>query len=81
MRLLFWDVAALGGVGATALMPRSALLRESLVSEPIGKYGGPSVGEAGLPQSGGPDIFLPAAGVLLGASILMYALLRQQKRA
>ena len=82
MRLLFWSMAALAGVGAISVMPQSALSRESLVSEITGKYGGPSVGETDLPQSGGPDIFLPAASVLLvGAYILMYALRRRQRRA
>ncbi len=80
MRLLFWDMVALSGVGATALMPQSALSRESLISEIAGRPGNPNVGEADLPQSGGPDIFLPAVSVLLGASILiMYALLRRQR--
>ena len=81
MRLLFWSMAALGGVGAAAVAPVGLRAQEILVSEITGKSGGPSVGEAGLPQSGGPDTLLPVSSVLLGASILMYALLRRQRRA
>lgn len=76
MKLLLWAVAALLGVRATAVMPRTVPVREILVSEVTGKPGSPGVGESDLPQSGGPELFFPAASVLLGMSILMYVLLR-----
>ncbi len=78
MRLLFWSMAALSGVGTSAVMPRIVPAREALTSEVAGKPGYPGVGEAGLPQSGGPELLLPAASVLLGMSLLMYALLRKR---
>ncbi len=35
-------------------------------------------GAAGLPESGGPAILLPAAALLLGSGILTYAVLRRR---
>jgi hypothetical protein len=78
MKLLLWAVAALFGVGTAAAMPRTVPVREIFVAEITGKPGGPGVGESDLPQSGGPELFFPAASVLLGMSILMYALLRRR---
>lgn len=81
MRLLFWSIALLGGVGAGAVVPVGTPVRGA-VAETTGGSEGQPVGEAGLPQSGGPEIFLPAASVLIvGAYILMYALRRRQRRA
>ncbi len=55
---------------------------QGAAAEITGGSEGQPVGGADLPQSGGPEIFLPAASVLLvGAYILMYALLRRQRRA
>ncbi len=34
--------------------------------------------QAGIPESGGPAILLPAATVLLGSGILTYAILRRR---
>jgi hypothetical protein len=33
---------------------------------------------AGIPESGGPAILLPAAALLLGSGILTYAILRRR---
>jgi hypothetical protein len=79
MRLLFWSIAAFGGARTTAVMPRHIPPQEILVSEVTGEPGNLSVGEAGLPQSGGPELSLPVASMLLGMSILIYALLRQRR--
>ncbi len=79
MRLLFWNIAALGDFGTAAVMPRISPVREVLVTEASGNPSGPGNHDAGLPQSGGPEIALPAASVLLGMGILMYALLRRRR--
>lgn len=77
MRLFCWGVAILGGVGAVAMMPVGAPARGA-VSEITGGPEGQPVGEVGLPESGGPEI-LPAASVLLGACVLIYALLLRRR--
>lgn len=45
-----------------------------------GMQGGTTAGTgaAGLPESGGPAILLPAAALLLGSGILTYAVLRRR---
>jgi hypothetical protein len=45
-----------------------------------GMMGGTTAGTgaAGLPESGGPAILLPAAALLLGSGILTYAVLRRR---
>ena len=42
--------------------------------------GGGTAGKAGkpLPPSGGPEILLPAAALLLGSGVLTYAVLRRR---
>lgn len=81
MRLIFWNIAVLGSVGTAAVMPRISPVREVLVTEASGTGNPSGLGnhDAGLPQSGGPEIALPAASVLLGMGILMYALLRRKR--
>lgn len=79
MRLIFWNIAVLGSVEIAAVMPRGVQVREVLVAEITGNSSGTGTRDAGLPQSGGPELALPAASVLLGMGILMYALLRRRR--
>ena len=39
---------------------------------------GPKTGGGPLPSSGGPEILLPAAALLLGSGVLTYAVLRRR---
>jgi hypothetical protein len=59
--------------GTTASAPSGTTMAAgTTASAPSGTTGGP------LPSSGGPQILLPAAALLLGSGILTYAILRRR---
>jgi len=76
MKLLCLTAIAFGAA-ATAAMPRFASERVSPASETAATQDAPA---AALPPSGGSDALFPAASLLLGASILAYALFRRRRR-
>ena len=55
-----------------ALAQGTTMAGGTTASAPSGTTGGP------LPSSGGPEILLPAAALLLGSGILTYAILRRR---
>jgi hypothetical protein len=71
-RTIFLATAAL--LAMLVLMPM-AMAQDTTMMMESSMAGSPS---AGVPESGGPAILLPAAALLLGSGILTYAILRRR---
>ena len=69
-RAIFLAMAAL--LAMLILVPMGVAQETTMASAMAGSAA------AGIPESGGPAILLPAAALLLGSGILTYAILRRR---
>lgn len=72
-RAIFLAMAAL--LAMLILVPMAMAQDTTMMMETTMMAGGEA---AGIPESGGPAILLPAAALLLGSGILTYAILRRR---
>ncbi len=62
-------------MGGQTMMGGGQMMGTTMMMEDTMVAGGQA---AGIPESGGPAILLPAAALLLGSGILTYAILRRR---
>jgi hypothetical protein len=72
-RAIFLAMAVL--LAMLVLVPMAMAQDTTMMMETTMVSGGKA---AGIPESGGPAILLPAAALLLGSGILTYAILRRR---